>query len=218
MNSKRSRSRLVFGANLLVHILSLLPMVVLVLDALQNNLGFNPVQAVLIRTGRSAVILLLLSLTCTPLHKIFHLPFLKKLRKPLGLYAALYAFLHFAAFAAWDYRFDLSLIWREIIDKPFIFLGLAALIILGILAITSFPYWQRKLGKSWFWLHRLAYVAGALAVTHYLLAVKGDLLSLQGNYTMPLIAGVVLLIGFGLRLPVIYQPLRRLFSKQTTKQ
>ncbi len=61
-----------------------------------------------------------------------------KLRRPLGLYAFLYAFAHFLIFAGLDYRFDLTFIPDAILEKPFILLGLAALYILTLLAITSF--------------------------------------------------------------------------------
>jgi methionine sulfoxide reductase heme-binding subunit len=175
--------------------------------------ALNPVETVLQRTGRTAVILLLLSLTCTPIHNLFKLPSIKHLRKPLGIYAALYAALHFAAFAIWDYGLNLRLIWMEIREKPFILLGLVALIILLILAATSLRTFQRKLGKAWVWLHRLVYLAAALTILHYLLAVKGDLFSLQGEYTLPLLAAGVLILLFLLRLPAIYQPIRRLLGR-----
>ena len=136
-----------------------------------------------------------------------------RLRKPLGLFAALYAGLHFATFAIWDYRLNLGLIWAEILNKPFILLGLVALIVLLLLAATSFRSARRLLGKAWQWLHRLVYAAGILALLHYLLAVKGDLFSLQGAYAPPLIAAGILVLLLALRIPVIHQGLRRLVSR-----
>jgi len=192
---------------------SLLPLALLIWAYLRGGLGFNPVETVLQRTGQTAVILLLLSLTCTPIHNLFKLPSIRRLRKSLGLFAALYASLHFAAFAIWDYGMNLRLIWMEIREKPFILLGLVALIILLALAATSLRTLRRKLGKAWVWLHRLVYLAGALVILHYLLAVKGDLFSLQGEYTVPLLAAGVLTLLFLLRLPAIYRPLRRLFGR-----
>ena len=189
--------------------ISLLPLSILTWLALTGWLGFNPIETALRWTGRLAVVLLLLSLTCTPLNKIFKLPRIGRLRKPLGLYAALYAALHFAAFAVWDYSLQLDTIWSEIFNKPFILLGLAALVILSLLAATSFRYWLRKLGKKWFRLHRLVYAAAVLVILHYLLAVKGDLFSLQGNYLPPLIASGILLLLFILRIP----PVNRLLGE-----
>jgi len=65
----------------------------------------------------------------------------------MGLYAALYASIHFATFAIWDYRLDFNLIWSEIRSRPFILLGFTATVILLVLAATSFRYWQRKPGR-----------------------------------------------------------------------
>ena len=201
------------GPGWLVHLAGWLPLVVLVGLILTGNLGFNPVESALRWSGRAAVAFLLLSLTCTPAHRIFHLPGFYRLRKPLGLYAALYAGLHFAAFAIWDYRLDLGLIWAEILNKPFIVLGLIALVILLLLAATSSRRARRILRQAWTWLHRLVYAAGILAVLHYLLAIKGDLFSLQGAYAPPLVAAGVLILLLVLRIPQIQQSLRRLLTR-----
>jgi len=93
-------------------------------------------------------------------------------------------------------------------------LGLAALIILLILAATSFRYWQKKLGKGWQTLHRLVYVVAILILVHYFLAVKGDIFSLQGDYGAPLVAAIILILLFLLRFPFIYHPLQRLISRK----
>ena len=200
---------------IMVHIGGVLPLLVIGVNALRGNLGFNPVQTILKHTGRSAVILLLLSLTCTPLHNMFVLPGVRRLRKPLGLYSALYASIHFSVFAIWDYRLNFALIWSEISNKPFILLGFGATVILLLLAATSFRFWQRKLGVWWSRLHKLVYLAGILMTLHYLLAIKGDLFSLQGGYRSPLIAAGTLVVLFILRIPFIYQPLRRFFRRET---
>lgn len=187
----------------------LLPFLVLLWALWRGHLGFNPVETALQRTGQIAVSFLLISLACSPIQRLFHLPFMLRLRKIFGLYAAFYAFIHFATFVIWDYGLNWSLIWMEIQDKPFILLGLAALLILLILAATSFRYWQRKLGKKWRTLHRLVYLAAILVLVHYLMAIKGDLFSLQGDYEAPLIAGFVLIVLLLFRLPFIYRLFRR---------
>jgi len=196
-----------------MHLVGCLPFLVLAIATLTNSLGFNPVEGVLRWTGRLAVAFLLLSLACTPLHRLFSLPAVFRLRKPLGLYAALYAGLHFAAFALWDYGLDWGLIWLEIQNKPFIIFGLIALIVLLVLAATSFKSLRRKWGKAWVWLHRLVYLAGILVMLHYLLAVKGDLFTLQGAYAVPLIAAAILVLLLVLRIPPVHQALRRLFKR-----
>lgn len=209
MDQKNQQTHLRKWLLILVHLGSLLPLLLFGWAALTGRLGFNPVETALRQSGRVAVVLLLLSLAVTPLIKILNLAFLSRLRKPLGLYAALYATLHFAAFAVWDYGFNLGLIWLAILQRPFIVLGLLSLVILLVLSFISTRYWQRKLRSTWRWLQRMVYAAAVLAVAHYLLAVKGDLLTLQGDYTRPLIAGGVLLLLLLLRLPIFYQPLQR---------
>jgi sulfoxide reductase heme-binding subunit YedZ len=198
----------------LVHISAVLPLILLGWDVLQGNLGFNPVETVMQRTGNLGMIFLILSLSCTPINKIFNLPAVGRLRKPLGLYAALYAFLHFAVFAIWDYQLNLPLIWNELITKPFIIFGAIALLILLVLAATSFKTLQRKMGKTWVWLHRLVYLAGVLVVVHYLLSIKGDIFSFQGDYALPIIALVVVSLLLMVRIQAFYQFLRQWFVKE----
>lgn len=198
----------------IIHVSGWLPLIFLMSAFFTNNLGFNPVEDVLRWTGRTAVVFLLLSLVCTPIHRIFVLPIIYRLRKPLGLYAALYAVLHFAAFAIWDYGLDFNLIWQEILDKPFLVYGLIALIILILLAATSFRTLRQTLGKAWVWLHRLVYAAGILIMIHILMAVKGDLSSLQGAYTAPLIASAILILLLLLRIPLIHQTLKYFVNRE----
>lgn len=198
---------------ILVHLGGVLPLLLLGINAVLGNLGFNPIQTVLKHTGRSAVIFLLLSLSCTPIHNLFILPSVRRLRKPLGLYSALYAGVHLAAFTIWDYRLNFTLILSDIRNRPFILLGLIASLILLILAATSFRYCQQKLGKWWSRLHKLTYLAAVLMTLHYLLAVKGDIFSLQGAYRNPLIAASILIALFILRIPFIYKPIRRFFKR-----
>jgi sulfoxide reductase heme-binding subunit YedZ len=215
MNALKTRNNLEKILRVTVIVIGWLPLVFLLENFLSGDLGFNPIETILRRTGRIAVLFLLLSLLCTPINKIFKLPLIGRLRKPLGLFAALYAGLHFATFAIWDYQLDLRLIWSAILEKPFILLGAVALVILTILAGTSFRKAQQKLGKTWIWLHRTVYLAAILAIIHYLLAVKGDLFSLQGNYTLPLLAAGALLVLFVLRIPGVYRFFSRLFKGET---
>lgn len=192
-----------------VHLVSWLPLALFGLDAALGRLGFNPVETALHRSGRTAVAWLLLSLAVTPITKIFNLPLVIRLRKPLGLYAALYAGLHFSAFVLWDYGLNFGLIWLEFTQKPFLWVGLSALVILAVLAATSTRFWKKKLRSGWRWLHRTVYLAAGLALAHYLLAIKGDLLTLQGDYTRPLLAAGVLLLLMALRVPVVQQIFQR---------
>ncbi len=200
-----------------LHISSVLPLLLLTRSYLRGDLGFNPIEAATRQTGRIAVVFLLLSLACTPIHRVFRLPLITRMRKPLGLYAALYATLHFGIFGIWDYGLKWDIIWTQIIEKPFIIMGAFALLILVILTITSLRWIRRKLGKAWKWIQRGVYLAGLLVIVHYLLAIKGDLFSLQGDYTGALAAGGILILLLALRFPFIYKPLRQLIGRESAE-
>lgn len=213
MDQSTQRTRIKTWLLVTVHLGSTLPLALFGWAALRGLLGFNPVETAQRSSGRAAVTLLLLSLSVTPLQKILNIPLLIRLRKPLGLYAALYAGLHFAAFAVWDFGLNLGVIWREFSQKPFLLLGLGSLLILAALATTSNRFSRGKLRSGWRWLQRAVYLAALLAIAHYLLAVKGDLLTLQGDYTRPLVAGGILLLLLLLRVPFIQQGMQRLIGR-----
>ena len=168
-----------------------------------DQLGVNPIQALTQRTGKLALIFLTLSLACTPLNTFFGLRQALSVRRALGIYAFLFAAIHFTIFSGLDYGFNLSFILQDTLQKPFVWVGASALLILSALAATSFRWWMKKLGKKWKLLHRLVYLAGLLVILHYAWAKKGDLLSLQGDILQPLAFGVVILLLLLARLPVV---------------
>ncbi|HSV85624.1 MAG TPA: protein-methionine-sulfoxide reductase heme-binding subunit MsrQ [Levilinea sp.] len=186
-----------------IHVGALLPLAWLVKDYLAGNLTVNPIQAATQRTGDYALLLLLLSLAVTPLITLTGYSPLQKVRRPLGLYAFLYAAIHLYLFAGVDYGFNLEFLLADLAQKRFIFVGLAALLLLIPLAFTSYRYWQKRLGKTWKLLHRLVYLAATLVVIHVAWAVKGDLFTLQGDIWKPLLASIVLAILFLVRIPGI---------------
>lgn len=182
-----------------VHVLALVPLLLLPFDYVNNA---NPIAEVTTRSGTAALLLLLLSLACTPLNILFGWRWLLPLRKPLGLYAFCYAVLHMLIFVGLDYRFDLELIWLDVGEKRFVYAGLAALLLLTPLALTSTRAAMRRLGKRWKPLHRLVYLAAPLAVLHFVWLVKSDIRE-------PLIYAGALALLLLVRLP----PLRRVITR-----
>ena len=197
---------------ILVHVGAWLPGIYLAAAYYSDNLTINPIQALTQRLGYTALVLLVLSLVCTPANTFFGWRQALKLRRPLGIYAFLYASAHFLVFTGLDYGFDLALLVQENLDKPFILIGAIALIILLALAVTSFQWWMKRLGKRWKKLHRLIYPAALLVLLHFAWSQKGDLLRLQGEVLQPvifsLIVGVLLLV----RIPIIRQQINRVQS------
>jgi sulfoxide reductase heme-binding subunit YedZ len=181
---------------ILVHVGALLPLALLLIDAARENLTVNPIQAAILRTGKPALVLLVLSLACTPLASVFGFKLALKYRRALGLYAFLYASIHFTIFIWLDYGLDLALLQEEIIDKRYVLAGFASGLTMVPLAITSFKWWQKHLGKNWKRLHRLVYLAGILAVVHYIWLVKSDI-------RQPLLFGAILGLLLLLRVPAI---------------
>jgi sulfoxide reductase heme-binding subunit YedZ len=193
----------------LAHALAVFPLVRFLFAARTGGRRLNPIQDIEQRLGRAAIALLTAALAVTPAVTLSGWRRLGKLGRPIGLYAFGYAFLHFLAFVWLDFGFNGPLLLRELREKPYILLGLFALLILTVLAITSFRWWQRKLGKAWKRLHRLVYLAGVLAVLHYGLALKGDLFRLQGNVLLPVLYGVGILILLAMRIPAVKNRLKK---------
>lgn len=191
--------------NLLVHIGAVLPLMVLYWDYTHDNLTINWIQGAEQRTGKIALILLMLSLSCTPLGTLTGWRKTNHLRRPLGLYAFFYALLHFTIFTGIDYGFDLSLLKEAIFEKPYALVGFSALLLLIPLAATSWKWWMKRLGKAWTRLHRLVYLAGVLVILHYAWVVKGDLFALRGAIIQPLLYSLLVFLLLILRVP----PVRR---------
>ncbi len=158
-----------------VHIGAFLPLALLIWDYVQDRLTVNPIQDITFRTGKSALVLLVLSLACTPVNSLFGYRPALRLRRPLGLYAFMYVALHFLTFIGLDYRLDLGLIREAIFEKRYAVVGFVAFLILVPLAVTSTKGWMRRLGKRWKVLHRGVYLAALLAVVHFVWLVKSDI-------------------------------------------
>ncbi|RME81133.1 MAG: sulfoxide reductase heme-binding subunit YedZ [Caldilineae bacterium] len=190
----------------LVHLGALAPFLALLLDIARDNLSVNPIQDITFRTGKAALVLLVLTLAATPLNTVFGFRAAIRARRALGLYAFGYALLHFLIFSMVDYGLDLPLIWVETLEKPYIYVGFSAFLILLPLALTSTRGWQRRLGRTWKRLHRLVYMAGILVIIHYVWVVKADI-------RQPLAWGVVVLILLAARLSPLRRYLTRLRSR-----
>jgi sulfoxide reductase heme-binding subunit YedZ len=160
---------------ILVHLASLFPFALLVRDYFTGNLTANPIQAATLRTGKTALTLLALSLVCTPLCTYFRFTVANRWRRPLGLYAFFYAAVHFLIFIWVDLGLNWAFIVEGFIQKPYALVGFTAFLLLIPLAVTSTKGWQRRLGKTWKRLHSLVYYAAGLVVLHYTWVVKTDI-------------------------------------------
>ena len=190
------RARRLLWLKIVIHVAALAPLAVLAWQYWQGQLGPDAIGETIRRTGRYAIVLLILSLFPTAVRLITGSGTLLKVRRILGLYAFAYAVLHFLGFAWLDYGFDLRFLLPALVGGRRTLAGLAALVFLVPLAVTSTSGWIKRLGKNWKRLHRLAYVASVLAVLHYVWTFKELRVA-------PTVAGAVLLLLLAVRvLPV----------------
>jgi sulfoxide reductase heme-binding subunit YedZ len=177
-----------------VFLACLVPFGQLVLEAFEVagfSLGANPVEELIHHCGLWGLKFLLITLAVTPVRRITGWAWLLRFRRMFGLFAFFYLCLHFMAYAGVDQRFDFAAIGEDILERPYITLGITGLTLLIPLALTSTAGMMRRLGRRWQRLHRLVYVAAILGAWHFWWQVKKDI-------SEPLIyAGILaLLLGF----------------------
>ncbi|WP_109485512.1 sulfite oxidase heme-binding subunit YedZ [Occallatibacter savannae] len=155
------------------------PFLMLVYEAVTNNLGPDPSSNIALTTGYNALLILILSLAVTPLRLLSpRLSWLIKFRRLLGLFAFFYATIHLATYLALYLNFDWNVFKTDITKRRFIIAGFAAWILLVPLALTSTTWAIRKLGgKQWNRLHKLVYLAAIGGIIHYWWQVKPGVLS-----------------------------------------
>jgi len=159
-------------------------------------LGANPIEVITHSTGDWTMILLLTTLSITPLRKLTGQYSLIRLRRMIGLLAFFYACLHFTTYIWLDKFFDWHAMLADIGKRRFITVGFLGFVLLIPLAVTSTAGWIRRLGGSrWQRLHQLIYVTALAGVIHYIWLVKADL-------RKPLQYAAVLTVLLGYRLVV----------------
>ncbi len=190
--------RLIRWLKLATHVGSLLPLVVIVYDYYSGGLTADPVREITLRTGKTALILLLLSLAVTPANLVFNWKPVIPLRRLFGLYAFFYVSLHLLVFLWLDNGLNLGFILQGFLESRYALAGLAAYALLIPLALTSNRWSMRRLGKNWKRLHRLSYAAAILAIIHFVWLVKN-------TYGRPILYGSILALLLLLRLRPVRQ-------------
>jgi methionine sulfoxide reductase heme-binding subunit len=194
---------------LLANVGALVPLLWLTWDYFTDNLSINPIDDYTDRTGSAAIILLLLSLAVTPVQTVTGWRQVSTVRKSLGLYAFGYAVLHMLVFVGLDYGFSLRFILLDgLPSKPYILVGLSALLILLPLALTSTKGAMKRLGRNWKRLHRWVYAAGVLAVIHFIWVVKVP-------FGEPTLYAIILALLLAARIPAVRSRLTQLRPKKS---
>jgi len=181
-----------------VFFLALLPLLWISWLAFRETLGANPVERVIHFTGLWTLYFLLITLSITPVRRLFGWNGLLRIRRMLGLFAFFYGTLHVLSYAGIDQWFTWQAIVHDVLKHPYILIGLSGYVLMLPLALTSNTWAISKLKTRWKQLHRLAYVVPALGVLHFAWLVKKDL-------SEPFLYGAMLLLLLSLRLPVLAQ-------------
>ncbi|HEY6457103.1 MAG TPA: protein-methionine-sulfoxide reductase heme-binding subunit MsrQ [Steroidobacteraceae bacterium] len=177
-----------------VFIASLVPAVLLVAGAfgwLGQDLGADPVAKLLHACGKTGLNFLLLTLLVTPARRLTGWTHLVRLRRMLGLFAFFYLVAHFTVYLVLDQQLDYRNVLQDIVKRPYITIGFAALLMLIPLAVTSTHHMMRRLGRRWQRLHSLIYVIAILGVWHYWWQVKKDI-----RQPLLYVAMLAVLLGF----------------------
>jgi sulfoxide reductase heme-binding subunit YedZ len=177
----------------LIFIALLTPALLLGWGYWQATLGANPLEAVIRDLGDWALRILLLTLSISPLRRITGWGKLLRLRRMIGLYAYFYALLHLFGYLWFEQFFDWTEIWIDIVERPFITIGMLSILLLTPLAITSTKGMIRRMGKNWKRLHLLVYPIAIFSVIHFFWMVKLDI-------SEPIIYAIVLTVLLGERL------------------
>ncbi|WP_416136973.1 sulfite oxidase heme-binding subunit YedZ [Halomonas sp. HK25] len=170
-------SQRILAFRLLVLLAGSLPAVWLVWQWFFGDLGAVPAEAVVHVTGRTGLTLLVATIAFSPAFRFTGWVGFMIARRQIGLWAFFWLLAHMLAWMGLDQYWDWPWIRREMVALPYIRYGVAALLLLVPLALTSFRYTQKAMGyTAWHWLHRLVYVSAALGVIHLWILTRADYL------------------------------------------
>ncbi len=181
---------------LVVFPLCFVPLLLLVGDVLNNQLGPDPAKTLTLSLGVWSLRFLCLTLAVTPLRKLAGINKLIRFRRMLGLFSLFYALLHVLSYLAFMLGWHWPTLIEDLYKRPYIIVGALALLILLILGMTSTKAQIKRLGRNWSKIHKLIYPAAALVVAHFFWLVKSD-------YSEPSLYGVIVFALLFLRLSFI---------------
>ena len=139
---------------------------------LTGGLGPEPIKVLEHELGEFALQLFILVIAITPLRNLTGISLIK-FRRALGLLVFFYVAGHLAVWLLLDVQ-DPAAIWKDIVKRPYITIGMAGFALLVPLAVTSNNRSLRKLGpKAWKKIHLLTYPAVLLGGVHFVWLVKG---------------------------------------------
>ncbi len=167
--------------------LSTLPLIYILFIA---DGGIDPAKAAVHLLGNWAVIFLILTLSATPLMRVFRQRTLMQHRRQLGLWTFFYSFSHLSFYFIFLLSSPtLTALVADIVKRPYILVGFVATLFLTALAITSTKGWQRRLKSKWLTLHKAIYLIAILVGIHWWMTLRSDI----GEWALYMAPLVVLL-------------------------
>ncbi len=187
----------------LLFMVCLIPLGMIVYDGFQNNLTADPIEEILHRTGIWTLRILLVTLAMTPMKVLTGSALFIRLRRMLGLFTFFYACLHLTVYVWLDLGLNWGHFFEDVLERPYITVGMLAWLLMLPMAITSNKRMIRKMGKKWKRLHQSIYLVIGLGCLHFVWLVKSDI-------TEPLIY-----TGIGLTL-ILFRIIHHYHGQRTT--
>ena len=174
-----------------LYIVLVVPGIWVFYQAVNNQLGADPLKVLEFQLGLYALQLMVATLLITPLRNLLNINLIK-FRRAIGLMAFFYVLAHFTTYLWLDQQWGWAAIIKDITKRPYIIIGVLSFLALVPLAITSNNRSVKRLGAaSWKKLHRLAYLAAIGGSVHYVLLRKT-----WEQEPILYVLGVLLLLGY----------------------
>ncbi len=140
--------------------------------AATGGLGVEPINTLERLYGEMALQLIIAGLAVTPLRQYLGLNLIC-FRRAIGVLAFFFLLAHFLVWAILDVQ-TLSAVWADILERPYVTIGMAGFLLIVPLGLTSNNYSVRKMGAAaWRQLHKLVYPAAILGGLHFIWLAKG---------------------------------------------
>lgn len=198
MSLKQVSKQQLFWIKAILFVLALIPLARLIWLGFADNLTANPIEFIERSTGTWALIILLITLSMTPIRLLTGIAWQIQLRRMMGLFMFFYACLHFTTYLWLDHWFDWEAITKHIIKHPWVLVGFSAFVLAWPLALTSTNSMMRRLGARWKQLHYTVYLVAILGIVHFWWLVKKDIRE-------PLIYALILAVLLGIRVYYKYK-------------
>ena len=158
-----------------------------------GGLGANPIEHLQDHFGQWGLRFIMITLAVTPLQKLTRIAWLGQFRRMLGLFTFTYILMHFLVYVVLEQTLSLKYVVEDIVERPYITLGMTSLVLLTAMALTSTNRMRRRLRANWQRIHYSAYAVAILGVWHYWWQVKADI-------TEPAIYAFIALLLLGSRM------------------